>query len=91
MEQFFLSLDLFLLLVLPESILSMDIPSTGPTSLRSNCTDEDDKEDLDDESSSETPTPNAPGSKMPMSKQERFAALVTQEELSSATLLTMDS
>ena len=68
----------------------MDIPSTGPTSLRSNCTDEDDKDDLDDPET----TPNAGSSKLSPTdddKQERFDALVTQEALASATLLTMDS
>ena len=68
----------------------MDIPSTGPTSLRSNYTDEDDgKDDLEDVV--ETPTHTSKVSASNSSKQERFAALVTKEELSSATLLILDS
>ncbi len=56
----------------PESILSMDIASTGPTSLRSNFTDETEEDDEDDSEDN---------------KEDRFAKLTAPEELSQATLI----
>ena len=66
----------------------MDIPSTGPTSLRSNYTDETDEgvRDVIIEEDPETPEPG-------ISRQDadaRFRVLTSSEELSQAKLISVD-
>ena len=64
-----------------ESILSMDIPSTGPTSLRSNFTD-----DTEDSST----TTNANLDLEQENVGDRFAMLTSPEELAQATLISAE-
>ena len=81
---------LILRVYISESILSMDIPSTGPTSLRSNYTDDTNEDDEDDEDTTEDKSEDAP---KPDNEEEegpggdRFAKLISHEELSQARLI----
>lgn len=69
-----------------ESILSMDFPSTGPTSLRSNCTDDtadeaikeedEDADEFEEEEVDESST-----------KEDRFKKLVSRDELANGKLI----
>ncbi len=59
----------------------MDIPSTGPTSLRSNCTDPDDttaEEDMADEAECDI------GGEDAAKKKASFAQLTSNEDVSQA-------
>ena len=87
---------------LSESILSMDIPSTGPTSLRSNCTDPTDTEDDDEvggdsgtggvsnHEDKSTVSAKAVTTAASKKKADTFAQLTSKEELSQAKLILIN-
>ena len=90
----------YVLFLVSESILSMDIPSTGPTSLRSNCTDPTDTEE-DDEACGGSVTSGVPDDKNTVSakavttaaakrKADTFTQLTSKEELSQAKLILVN-
>ena len=83
-----------------ESILSMDIPSTGPTSLRSNCTDPTDTEEDDEvcggsgpggvHDDKNTVSAKAVTTAIAKRKADTFAQLTSKEELSQAKLILVN-
>jgi hypothetical protein len=77
-----------------ESILSMDIPSTGPTSLRSNCTDPDTEEDSSGEDIKADDNENGSSLKSSRCKKggnkDTFALLTSKEELAQAKLILVN-
>ncbi|XP_059092044.1 uncharacterized protein LOC131887448 isoform X2 [Tigriopus californicus] len=71
-------------LVDQESILSMDFPSTGPTSLRSNCTDDTPDEAIKEEDEDADELVEEDG---PTCKEDRFKKLVSRDELANGKLI----